>query len=216
MTVARDGVAQGRTIGRRALATRRKLLEATERLLNQHGVLELRVVDITRDVGTSAATFYQYFEDVDDAMLALAEAVGAQEAELARAIAVEWVGEDGFDRVLAFIEAYRRFWVAHRGILRVRNLRADEGHRGYRRARRLATVPMAEALGRLAQVGIDDGRLSPRLDAFATGGALLGMIDRLFVYESDFVRHGTRAADLRSTVATIVHQTLSGAAAVQR
>ncbi len=71
--------ADGRVIGSRAKATRLRLLDATAKLLRSHGVLELKVVDITREAGTSPATFYQYFADVDTVLLALAETAGENE-----------------------------------------------------------------------------------------------------------------------------------------
>ena len=51
-------------------STIRRLLR---RLLEDHGIRDLRVVDIAREVGTSPATFYQYFRDVDEAVLVLAD-----------------------------------------------------------------------------------------------------------------------------------------------
>ena len=42
----------GRVIGARAHRTRRRLLDATAKLLEERGALGLRVVDITREVGT--------------------------------------------------------------------------------------------------------------------------------------------------------------------
>src|SRR5262245_41368557 len=66
----------GRSLGPRGVETRRRLLDATRVLLETHGVRDLRVVDIAREVGTSPATFYQYFRDVEEAVLALAAEVG--------------------------------------------------------------------------------------------------------------------------------------------
>ncbi|HZP27890.1 MAG TPA: TetR/AcrR family transcriptional regulator, partial [Acidimicrobiia bacterium] len=66
----------GRSLGKRGAQTRRRLLDATARLLESHGVRDLRVVDIARAVGTSPATFYQYFRDVAEAVLVVAEEVG--------------------------------------------------------------------------------------------------------------------------------------------
>src|SRR5437588_12986728 len=63
----------GRPLGRRAQQTRRRLLDATGELLESHSIRELRVVEIARKVGTSPATFYQYFRSVDEAVLVLAE-----------------------------------------------------------------------------------------------------------------------------------------------
>ena len=61
----------GRPIGKRGAQTRRKLLDATSSLLETHGSRDLHVVEIARAVGAAPATFYQYFRDVEDAVLAL-------------------------------------------------------------------------------------------------------------------------------------------------
>ena len=63
----------GRPFGKRGVETRQRLLDATRELLETHGIRDLRVVDIARTVGTSPATFYQYFRDVEEAVLALAD-----------------------------------------------------------------------------------------------------------------------------------------------
>ena len=72
--------ADGRVIGARAQHTRRRLLETTSRLLDERGVMELKVVDVTREVGTSPATFYQYFPDVDAALPRVTELGGTAES----------------------------------------------------------------------------------------------------------------------------------------
>src|SRR5438445_13846057 len=80
----------GRALGRRGAQTRRRLLDATAHLLETHGIRDLRVVDIARSVGTSPATFYQYFRDVEDAVLVLAGEVGASTAPLLAVLAGPW------------------------------------------------------------------------------------------------------------------------------
>ena len=80
----------GRVIGARAHRTRRRLLDATAKLLEERGALGLRVVDITREVGTSPATFYQYFRDVEDAVLVLADAVGEDLAPIGELLDRPW------------------------------------------------------------------------------------------------------------------------------
>jgi len=62
----------GRSLGRRGTETRARLLHATAQLLEDNGLRELRVVDIARRVRLAPATFYQYFRDVEEAVLALA------------------------------------------------------------------------------------------------------------------------------------------------
>lgn len=204
--------ADGRVIGVRARATRRRLLDQTADLLDRNGVLDLKVVDITRAIGTSPATFYQYFTDVDDATLSLAEEAGEHEQALVEYFSDDWIGPDGFECALTFVDAYRRYWNSHRGILRVRNLKAEEGDRRFRAVRRNASVPMVEAMADMVRGGIEAGRLSPSLDPFATGAAMLAMLERLLAYQVGLGRIGSTVSDLRSTLATVLHQTLANPA----
>lgn len=202
--------ASGRVIGRRARATRRRLLEQTSELLESVGVLELKVVDITRAVGTSPATFYQYFNDVDAAILTLAEEAGQSERELAKYFSESWVEDRNLESALAFVDAYRRYWNAHRGILRIRNLKAEEGDRAFRAVRRDASIPLVEAMAAMVRAGITAGRLSTSLDPFATGAAMLAMLERLLAYQVGLGKVGSTIAELRGTLATVLHQTLAG------
>src|SRR6476661_6340318 len=108
MSVARDRqpvpepvALNGRALGSRGARTRRRLLEATAGLLETHGIRDLRVVDIARRVETSPATFYQYFRDVEDAVLALASEVGDEVIPLARLLDGPWAGGAGLDAARA-------------------------------------------------------------------------------------------------------------------
>ena len=65
----------GRVPGRRGRATRDKLLGCTAELLEKTSYRDLKVTEIARCAGTSPATFYQYFPDVETAVLELARAL---------------------------------------------------------------------------------------------------------------------------------------------
>ncbi|MFN8026677.1 MAG: TetR family transcriptional regulator [Acidimicrobiia bacterium] len=121
----------GRVIGARAQRTRRRLLDATAKLLGERGALNLRVVDITREVGTSPATFYQYFSDVEEAILVLADEATDEVAEVEPLLERSWTDADGLANVDAFVEALMEYWEAHSVILRVRDLRAEEGDKRF-------------------------------------------------------------------------------------
>lgn len=200
----------GRVIGSRALATRRRLLDQFADALDRGGVMDLKVVDITRAAGTSPATFYQYFGDVDAAVLALAEEAGEHERALVHHFEADWSGDRGLEHALIFVDAYRRFWNAHRGVLRIRNLRAEEGNRRFRAVRREASVPLVEAMAQVVRTGIEQGRLPATLDPFATGAAMLAMLERLLSYQAGLGKIGSTPNELRSTLATVLHQTLAG------
>ena len=120
--------ADGRVIGARAQHTRRRLLDTTARLLDERGVMELKVVDVTREVGTSPATFYQYFADVDAAILALADEATEDERPLVDHLRPDWTAAGrARPRAREFVDAYMKFWDEHHAVLRIRNLKAEEG-----------------------------------------------------------------------------------------
>ena len=77
--------ADGRRPGRRGLATRQKLLDCTAEMLGSGPYRELKVVDIARAAGTSPATFYQYFADVESAVVVGAGGLVIQSIQQARA-----------------------------------------------------------------------------------------------------------------------------------
>lgn len=202
--------ADGRIIGSRAQATRRRLLDATAKLLRRHGALELKVVDITREAGTSPATFYQYFADVDAVLLALARSAGENEQALLALFSSDWAGPDGPAKARAFVDAYMGFWHDHQAILRIRNLKAEEGVNAFRRSRTRASLPIIEAMEAMIRRSQEAGRVDESLDPFAAAAAMVAMLERLLAYQKEIGQRGTTRDDLRETLAGIIHQTLAG------
>ena len=138
----------GRSLGKRGALTRRRLLDATAELLETHGVRDVRVVDIARSVGTSPATFYQYFRDVEEAVLALAEEVGEQATPLSELLERPWRGEEGLDLARELVDGFITYWDCHRAVLRTRNLAAQEGDQRFRDVRNGALRPLTEGFAR--------------------------------------------------------------------
>src|SRR3712207_859718 len=114
--------ADGRLPGRRGQATRRKLLDATYEMLETTSWRELKVVDIARKAGTSPATFYQYFPDVQSAILLLARDMADEGVVLADAAHGSWQQDAALERGGELVDAFLRFWEEHEAILRVVDL----------------------------------------------------------------------------------------------
>ena len=167
--------ADGRIIGSRALVTRRKLLDATAKLLQEQGILDLRVVDISRDVGSSPATFYQYFNDVDEAILELAKEATDDEKPLVALLQPGWNALDGLERAGQFVDAYMVYWDTHHAVLRARNLKAEEGNRHFRAVRTEANLLVMDALQAMVTEGVAAKRLPESLDPFTTAAAVVAM-----------------------------------------
>lgn len=202
--------ADGRSIGARAQATRRRLLDATARLLSELGVLDLRVVDITRAVGTSPATFYQYFPDVDAAILALAQEAKDDERPLVDFLTPGWSTMGGLTQARTFVDAYIEFWNSHHAVLRIRNLKAEEGDPSFRAVRSEANLLVIDAMQTMLRSSIEAGRLPEALDPFTAAAAMVAMIERILAFQPEMARRGADRQKLLESLSILLYRGLTG------
>jgi AcrR family transcriptional regulator len=208
--MAKVTTTDGRVLGQRAHETRRRLLDATALLLAEQGAFDLKVIDVARAVGSSPATFYQYFEDVDAALLALAAEAGGDMAALMPQLREPWDRQHGLEVVRRFVTGFLDYWDGHKAVLRLRNLRAEEGDTRFRQSRLQATSPLLE----LFMVKIDDakaaGRVAQELNSYATAGAMIAVLERLVAFHVEFQRRGVSQVDMIETIARILYDNLTG------
>ena len=203
----------GRVIGERALQTRRRLLDATASLVRENGALDLKVMDVAREVGTSPATFYQYFSDVEDAIYALSTEMIEKVAPIQAQMAAEWIADatgSGLDHARRLVSDYTDFWDVNGAVLRVMLLRADERDERFRQIRRDYNAPFMTAMVAKVRAAQDAGRLNSALDAEATAGAMLAALDRLPNYREGFEKRGTSREAMIETVARLLYSSLTG------
>jgi AcrR family transcriptional regulator len=200
----------GRPLGPRALQTRRRLLEATEELLQKRSVRELRVVEIARRVGTSPATFYQYFADVEDAILALVERSADDLPAIIEQMEGSWQGAGGLETARAIAEAFVQHWDRHGAVLRVRNLKAEEGDRGFRKVRLTSLSPVVETLAKRIGEFKEVGQVQDGMNPWAAASSLIAMLERMSSYYQNFERAGVTRAELVETCARILYATVTG------
>jgi AcrR family transcriptional regulator len=206
-TVALDG----RSLGRRGAQTRRRLLDATAEMLGTHGIRDLRVVDIARSVGSSPATFYQYFRDVEEAVLALAEEVGDEIAPLVDRLETQWDAEGGLDDARALVDGFVDYWDRHRAVLRTRNLAAQEGDERFRDVRHRTLRPFMVSLTNKIAEARADGRVVSEMSPAAASAALVALIERMAAFHRELEQLDISRADVVETTARIIHQTVVGA-----
>lgn len=200
----------GRAVGRRGQRTRRMLLEATGTLLETNGVRDLRVVEIARAVGTSPATFYQYFRDVEAAVLALSEVVGDELAPLVALLDEPWDRDAGLDSARTLVAGFLEYWDRHRAVLRTRNLAAQEGDVRFREVRNQSLEPFLAGFAAKVADGQAAGRVAPELTPRAAGAALVALLERMAAFHHDLELLGVARDELVETTARIVHQTVTG------
>jgi AcrR family transcriptional regulator len=202
----------GRVLGPRARATRQRLLDSTAERLAAGSLRELRVADVARAIGTSPATFYQYFKDVEDAVLCLAEQATDAMPAIVELIDGDWRGAGGLDRARRIADAFIRHWDEHRAALRVRNTASDEGDMRFQAVRQRAMQPVLAALARQ----IDACRPAAAAqgeEPLAAAAALAAILERLAAYHTELEAFGVTRGQLVETTARIVHRTVTGGAA---
>jgi AcrR family transcriptional regulator len=204
--------ADGRVPGRRGRATRHRLLAQTAEMLKTGSYRDLKVVDIARAAGTSPATFYQYFPDVESAILVLAEEMahvgGARLSGLVRDSA--WKGKAAYGSALALVDGVVGFWEEHRSVLRVLDLATDEGDPRFQQIRVKLLNELTNALAEVIDASARAGRHPADLDPMATAGVLVSMLAHVAAHRYGFEFWGIRTGDLERSMARIVHTTLTG------
>ncbi len=194
--------ADGRVPGRRGRATRQRLLECTAGMLRASSYRDVKVIDIAREAGTSPATFYQYFPDVETAILALAEEMALDGARLSALVRDRsWRGRTGYDTAVALVDEFLDFWDQHRHVLRVVDLVTDEGDQRFRQMRTRLLHEVTLALADVISHAQDEGRQPRSLDAMATAGTLVSMLAHVAAHLYGFEFWGIRTRDLRESMA---------------
>ena len=159
------------------------------------------MVDIARGAGTSPATFYQYFPEVESAILVLAEEMALEGRVLTDIVRDgSWKGKAGLrHRRRRSSTASCGFWEDHRSVLRVVDLATEEGDQRFRNIRtRLlneVVVALADVIARLQA----DGRHPADLDPLATAGVLVAMLAHVSAHRYGFEFWGIRTDDTRNS-----------------
>lgn len=198
----------GRPLGARALEKRRRILDATRALLDERGLRELRVADIARAVGASPGTFYQYFADVEDAVLHLAAEANAELPPLLALFEGAWRGREGRHRARAVVDFFMDYWDRHGPILRIRNLAADEGDARFMELRGAAMMPILAAMAALME-RCGAAERNPEITPAAAALAMSAILDRLAAYHR-VVENDVSHESLVNTSADILLHTLTG------
>jgi AcrR family transcriptional regulator len=204
--------ADGRVPGRRGLATRQRLLDCTAEMLRSRSYRDLKVVDIAREAGTSPATFYQYFPDVESAILVLADEMVNEGVEhfAALALAMSWQGSAGYAGAEALTDGVLVFWEKHQPVLRVVNLATDEGDTRFANVRTRLLNDLNNTLAAAAREHQAAGKGQTGVDPNAIGGVLVAMLAHVAAHRMGFEFWGVKTQDLRAAMARMVFWSVTG------
>jgi AcrR family transcriptional regulator len=199
----------GREPGRRGRATRQRLLECTARLLGNTSWRSVKVIDIAREAGTSPATFYQYFENVEQASLVLAEELVEGAERVATLVEGDWGESGSWTTARRVVEAFSEYWEANRAIFRVVELATEEGdlrfHAQRVRALNAVTVALARAIS-----SSNKSLEGTREDPMALAATLISMLAHVAAHRYGFEFWGIRTASMADSQARMLHWGVTG------
>jgi AcrR family transcriptional regulator len=197
----------GRVAGRRGQATRQKLLDCLGKMLGSSPYRDVKVIDVARKAGTSPATFYQYFPDVEAAVLEIAEDAVAESAGLSELVSGRsWAGKAGRQTAEELVDGFLGFWRRNDAILRVIDLGAAEGDRRFVRIRTrvqgAVVKPLTEAIDELGR--------SKDVSAAAIAGSLVTMLAAVASQPKSLQSLGAKQTELKPALTLLVHLGVTG------
>ncbi|MFJ5732383.1 TetR family transcriptional regulator [Streptomyces paradoxus] len=201
----------GRVAGRRGQATRQKLLDCLSEMLSSSPYRDVKVIDVARKAGTSPATFYQYFPDVEGAVLEIAEQMATEGAALTDLLeGRSWAGKAGWQTAQELVDGFLEFWRKNDAILRVVDLGAAEGDKRFYKLRMkiLNSVnnSLADAVAELQAKGRVDKDVNPA----AVAGSLVAMLAAVASHQKGFSSWGVKQAELKPNLALLVYLGVTG------
>ncbi|MFF3491296.1 TetR family transcriptional regulator [Streptomyces sp. NPDC002795] len=201
----------GRVAGRRGQATRQKLLDCLGEMLSSSPYRDVKVIDVARKAGTSPATFYQYFPDVEGAVLEIAEQMATVGAGLTELVADRsWVGKAGWATAQELVDGFLEFWRKNDAILRVVDLGAAEGDKRFYKLRMKILNSVNNSLADAVKDLQDKGKVDKDVSPAAVAGSLVAMLAAVASHQRGFQTWGVKQAELKPNLALLVHLGVTG------
>ncbi|MEU6820412.1 TetR family transcriptional regulator [Streptomyces atriruber] len=201
----------GRVAGRRGQATRQKLLDCLSEMLSSSPYRDVKVIDVARKAGTSPATFYQYFPDVEGAVLEIAEQMAAEGAELTQLLdGRSWVGKAGWQTSQDLVDGFLDFWRKNDAILRVVDLGAAEGDKRFYKIRMKILNSVNNSLTETVKELQAKGKVDKDVSPAAMAGSLVAMLAAVASHQRGFQTWGVKQAELKPNLAMLVHLGVTG------
>ncbi len=201
----------GRVAGRRGQATRQKLLDCLSEMLSSSPYRDVKVIDVARKAGTSPATFYQYFPDVEGAVLEIADQMATEGAGLTDVLAERsWVGKAGWQTSQELVDGFLEFWRRNDAILRVVDLGSAEGDKRFYKIRMKILNSVTNSLTDTVKDLQDKGKVDKDVNAAAMAGSLVAMLAAVASHQKGFSTWGVKQTELKPNLALLVHLGITG------
>jgi AcrR family transcriptional regulator len=200
----------GRVAGRRGQATRQKLLDCLREMLDTSPYRDVKVIDVARMAGTSPATFYQYFQDVESAILEIANDM-AKDGQRLKALTESqaWSGKGGYAAAEALVDGFLEFWQEYEPILRVVDLASAEGDKRFYKVRQSILTAVTTGLTEAIEE-VHKGKSGDDIAPNAMAGTLVAMLAAVSGHQKGFETWKIKMKDVRPALSTLVFMGITG------
>lgn len=155
----------GQSLGKKGHRTRRQIMDAVIALLEEKHLWDIRLRDISESAGIPITSFYTYFSNINEILLAITEQIREEQKVLARHLEGTWEGPDGLAKIKVLVRKSIDFWSGRRGVLLVLDLLADEGDPKFLVSRIHILRDLHDPIERHIKAAQAAGRISPSFDA---------------------------------------------------
>lgn len=157
-------------------------MDAAREMLKTSSPIELTAIAVSRAAGTAPPSFYVYFADTRDLLLALATDASEAMKALGRHFEPPALpATDSQAWATAFVQDFVATWDAHCEVLALRNLEADRGDRAFDELRVDSSLPVLNGLTDAMLVRQPEG--TRRVDVFAEAVIFYAVLERIATVE---------------------------------
>jgi AcrR family transcriptional regulator len=179
------------------------MLDALRIQLQERHFGDVKVVDLAESVGVTAAAFYQYFINLEDALFALTSEMMDQSRRLTDLMAWDWQN-NGREVARQVVEEFVEFWDRHGAVLRVVELGVGEGDERFANVRAAwfnePILALSFVIASAKAAGVQPADVEPRALAAGLAGALVHVGSRL----RQFQEWGLEPEDLKRGLADML------------
>lgn len=185
-------------------------MQAARDMLKSSSPIELTAIAVARGAGSAPPSFYVYFTDTRDLLLALAQEAAEELAALAGHFAAPWPPADPLAWATRFIDDFVATWAAHNEVLAIRNLEADRGDLAFDESRVNASLAVLTALtDRMVEARPKDMR---RVDLFAESVIYYATLERIATITGHTPAHRLQPHHYKAAMARMIAQAVTSPA----
>ena len=176
-------------------------------MLRTESFRDLAVVDIAREAGVSAATFYQYFPDVETAIFLIADHVADDGCRRLTALVEMLEAARDLDAARGLARGMLDLWRDYEPVLRILDLGAAERDERFQERRDQLLAEPTSALVRVLAAQSAAG--SPAGDPEGTASVLMAMLSQVAANRRDLRDRGIDRDRLVEVMAELVLSSLT-------